>query len=140
MKTRDAISAKNNCLRTFIDVDVNGDSEHEHAVMTDRAATAGEVATAVANLPDLEQIQANLPPPEAHGSSCNTGSSCGSHSSQFKAKAEPLIQIQIAPGSSKVIELPKPVEFQPRKTKVPLHGRAKADHRHLRKRDGRRSR
>ena len=38
----------------------------------------------------------------------------------FKAKAEPLIQIQISPGSSKVIELPKPVEFQPRKTKVPL--------------------
>jgi predicted nucleotide-binding protein (sugar kinase/HSP70/actin superfamily) len=33
---------------------------------------------------------------------------------------EPLVQIQVAPGSSKVIELPKPVEFQPRKTKVPL--------------------
>ena len=33
---------------------------------------------------------------------------------------EPLIQIQIAPGSSKVVELPKPVDFQPRKTKVPL--------------------
>jgi predicted nucleotide-binding protein (sugar kinase/HSP70/actin superfamily) len=30
------------------------------------------------------------------------------------------VQIQISPGSSQVIELPKPVEFQPRKTKVPL--------------------
>src|SRR6201999_4600119 len=40
--------------------------------------------------------------------------------SPFKAKVEPLIQIQVSPGSSKVIELPKPVDFQPRKTKVPL--------------------
>ena len=38
----------------------------------------------------------------------------------FKAKVEPLIQIQMSPGSSKVVELPKPVDFQPRKTKVPL--------------------
>ena len=113
---------KNNCLRTFIDVDANGG---------DRAATAEEVAIAAsvdgvqlpsANLPSLEQIQANLPPvEEAHGSSCSTGGGCGTSSkSTFKAKAEPLIQIQIAPGSSAVVELPKPVEFQPRKTKVPL--------------------
>ena len=104
---------KNNCLRTFIDVDANG---------TDRAATEEEVAIA-ATLPSLEQIQANLPPvEEAHGSSCSTGGGCGSthSSSTFKAKAEPLIQIQVSPGSSKVVELPKPVEFQPRKTKVPL--------------------
>ncbi|HTD56878.1 MAG TPA: acyl-CoA dehydratase activase-related protein, partial [Silvibacterium sp.] len=112
----------NNCLRTFIDVDVNGGN---------REATAEEVATAM-NLPSLEQVQANLPPVEhAHGSSCGTGGhnhsdagGCGcstpTSKSTFKAKAEPLIQIQIAPGSSKVVELPKPVEFQPRKTKVPL--------------------
>jgi predicted CoA-substrate-specific enzyme activase len=105
---------KNNCLRTFIDVDVNG------AAATDRAATAEEVTAAVASLPSLEHIQANLPEAETHGSSCSTGGGCGSHSSPFKAKAEPLIQIQVAPGSSKVVELPKPVEFQPRKTKVPL--------------------
>jgi predicted CoA-substrate-specific enzyme activase len=88
---------KNNCLRTFIDVDVTGAHNHDHA-------TAPE-------LPPLEQIQE-----AAHGGSCSTGSSKGS----FKAKVEPLIQIQIAPGSSKVVELPKPVDFQPRKTKVPL--------------------
>jgi hypothetical protein len=38
----------------------------------------------------------------------------------FKAKVEPLVQIQLAPGSNKVVELPKPADFQPRKTKVPL--------------------
>ncbi|HEX7159546.1 MAG TPA: acyl-CoA dehydratase activase-related protein, partial [Edaphobacter sp.] len=69
----------------------------------------------------LEQIQANLPEADHHhGSSCSTGGGCGSHSSPFKAKAEPLVQIQLSPGSSAVVELPKPVEFQPRKTKVPL--------------------
>ena len=116
---------KNNCLRTFIDVDVTGSHEHTHtdAVATDRTATVEEVAVAaaVATLPSLEQIQANLPPATSSGSSCSTGGGCGSSSSStFKAKVEPLVQIQIAPGSSKVIELPKPVEFQPRKTKVPL--------------------
>ncbi len=116
---------KNNCLRTFIDVDVTGgqssEHEHVHAVAEDRAATAEEVAAAAAMLPSLEQIQANLPPVESHGSSCSTGGGCGSASpSVFKAKAEPLIQIQIFPGSKQVVELPKPVEFQPRKTKVPL--------------------
>src|SRR3984957_14893340 len=116
---------KNNCLRTFIDVDVTGSHEHSHSAATaeDRTATMEEVAVAaaVATLPSLEQIQANLPPAASSGSSCSTGGGCGSSSSStFKAKAVPLIQIQIAPGSSKVIELPKPVEFQPRKTKVPL--------------------
>ena len=115
---------KNNCLRTFIDVDVTGgqtqDQPHIHAEH-DRVATPQEVAEVVAALPTLEQIQANLPPVESHGSSCSTGGGCGSSSpSVFKAKVEPLVQIQISPGSSQVIELPKPVEFQPRKTKVPL--------------------
>lgn len=104
---------KNNCLRTFIDVDVNG-----AAAEADRLAAPEEVAR-VENLPSLEQIQANVPAVEAHGSSCSTGGGCGT-SSSFKAKMEPLVQIQISPGSSKVIELPKPVDFQPRKTKVPL--------------------
>jgi predicted CoA-substrate-specific enzyme activase len=122
---------KNNCLRTFIDVDVTGaetsDHVHAHTGGQDRAATAEEIAEVVASLPSLEQIQANLPPVEshgAHGSSCSTGGGCGSSStsstSTFKAKIEPLVQIQVSPGSSKVVELPKPVEFQPRKTKVPL--------------------
>src|SRR5579859_8195421 len=112
---------KNNCLRTFIDVDVTGGQSpkhnHTHAA-EDRAATGEEVAEVVSNLPSLEEIQANLPPVESHGS-CSTG---GGHSSPsvFKAKVEPLVQIQLAPGSNKVVELPKPAEFQPRKTKVPL--------------------
>jgi predicted nucleotide-binding protein (sugar kinase/HSP70/actin superfamily) len=113
---------KNNCLRTFIDVDVTGEQTtehgHTHAVGEDRAATVQEIAEVAAVLPSLEHIQANLPPVESHGS-CSTG---GGHSSPsvFKAKVEPLVQIQLSPGSSKVVELPKPVEFQPRKTKVPL--------------------
>jgi predicted CoA-substrate-specific enzyme activase len=113
---------KNNCLRTFIDVDVTGEQspehDHIHAVGGDRAATTQEVAEVVATLPTLEQIQANLPAVESHGS-CSTS---GGHSSPsvFKAKIEPLVQIQLTPGSNKVVELPKPVEFQPRKTKVPL--------------------
>ncbi len=116
---------KNNCLRTFIDVDVTGGEAGEYthvpANAEDRVATPEEIAAAAAMLPSLEQVQANLPPVESHGSSCSTGGSCGSTSSSvFKAKVEPLIQIQIAPGSKQVVELPKPVEFQPRKTKVPL--------------------
>ncbi len=114
---------KNNCLRTFIDVDVTGGESPEHiaisAVAEDHVATSEEIVHVVTSLPSLEQIQANLPPVEAHGSSCGTG---GGHSSSsvFKAKVEPLVQIQLSPGSNKVIELPKPLEFQPRKTKVPL--------------------
>ena len=113
---------KNNCLRTFIDVDVSGGQDsapaHDHHV-----AAAQEAAAVAVQLPSLESIQANLPAPEAHahGSSCSTGGGCSSHApTTLKAKAEPLIQIQLSPGSSKSIELPKPVEFQPRKTKVPL--------------------
>ncbi len=104
---------KNNCLRTFIDVDVTGGKTAEH-----NHSHAVAVAGVVSNLPSLEQIQANLPPVESHGS-CSTG---GGHSapSVFKAKVEPLVQIQLTPGSNKVVELPKPTEFQPRKTKVPL--------------------
>jgi len=111
---------KNNCLRTFIDVDVTGDEHSQsHDVAEDRSATAKEVAQVVSSLPSLEQIEANLPPVESHGSTCGSG---GGHSSPsvFKAKIEPLVQIQLSPGSSKIVELPKPLEFQPRKTKVPL--------------------
>jgi hypothetical protein len=46
---------KNNCLRTFIDVDVTGgqtqDQPHVHAADQDRAATPQEVAEVVAALP-----------------------------------------------------------------------------------------
>jgi predicted CoA-substrate-specific enzyme activase len=107
---------KNNCLRTFIDVDVTGaqpSHDHDHSSAPALAVAEDHSAKVVNQLPSLEQIQANA---DGHGSSCSTGSSKGS----FKAKVEPLIQIQISPGSSKVIELPKPVDFQPKKTKVPL--------------------
>src|SRR5271168_4827152 len=97
---------KNNCLRTFIDVDVTAGESHDHDHTHEPAAQV------VNQLPSLEKIQANADA----GSSCSTGSSRGS----FKAKVEPLIQIQMSPGSSKVVELPKPVDFQPKKTKVPL--------------------
>jgi predicted CoA-substrate-specific enzyme activase len=110
---------KNNCLRTFIDVDVTAaghQHDHDHSSAPALAVAETPSPKVVTQLPSLDQIQANLPPAEDHGSSCSTGSSRGS----FKAKVEPLIQIQIAPGSSKVVELPKPVDFQPRKTKVPL--------------------
>ncbi len=123
---------KNNCLRTFIDVDVSGGSalsaEAPTPIAEDRAATPEEVAAAVTSLPSLERIEANLP---AHGSSCGTGHGhehaggscgCGSSSTQsLRAKVEPLVQILAAPGAKKPVEAPKPTgEFQPRKTKVPL--------------------
>jgi predicted CoA-substrate-specific enzyme activase len=107
---------KNNCLRTFIDVDVTAAQQghdHDHSSAPALAVAEDHSAKVVTQLPSLEQIQANA---DGQGSSCSTGSSKGS----FKAKVEPLIQIQISPGSSKVVELPKPVDFQPKKTKVPL--------------------
>ena len=124
---------KNNCLRTFIDVDVTGASVQAAepvAVAADRAATPEEIAAVVTNLPSLEQIEANLPA-ASHGSSCSTGHThdhdgggCGcstSSNASFRAKAEPLVQILAAPGAKKPVEAPKPTgEFQPRKTKVPL--------------------
>ncbi|HEY6845804.1 MAG TPA: BadF/BadG/BcrA/BcrD ATPase family protein [Terracidiphilus sp.] len=122
---------KNNCLRTFIDVDVSGEDSQELVAAhqaEDRAATAEEVVAVVGNLPSLEEIEANIPA-ATHGSTCGTGSAhehagsgCGSSSNtSFRAKAEPLIQIQAAPGAKKTVEPAKPTgEFQPRKTKVPL--------------------
>jgi predicted CoA-substrate-specific enzyme activase len=121
---------KNNCLRTFIDVDVTGGTAVEQpvAVAAEIAAPVEEMPVAIANLPSLEQIQAAAP-----GSSCSTshghdhdhaGGSCGcgtSTKTSLRAKAEPLIQIMAAPGAKKPVEELKPTaEFQPRKTKVPL--------------------
>src|ERR1700756_1024018 len=47
---------KNNCLRTFIDVDVTGGGRQAPA--EDRAATPAEIAAAGGELPSLEKIQA----------------------------------------------------------------------------------
>src|SRR6202008_1893775 len=107
---------KNNCLRTFIDVDLTGGAvttevQKAEPVREDRAATVEEVAAVGHNLPKLEQIQDNLPAVE-QGSSCSTGHAhdsgggCGCGSSKtpssttsFRAKPEPLIQILAAPGA-----------------------------------------
>ncbi len=124
---------KNNCLRTFIDVDVTGGAAQQAAspvgaVAEDRAARAEEMSTVVSNLPSIEEIQANLPAAQ-HGSSCGTGHEhgasegcgCGPSGYSFRAKAEPLVQIMAAAGAKKPVEIPRPSpEFQPRKTKVPL--------------------
>src|ERR1700678_2551492 len=67
---------KNNCLRTFIDVDVSGgqSAEHDHTLAAeDRAPTQQEVVDVISSLPSLEQIQANLPAVESHGSCSTTG-------------------------------------------------------------------
>ncbi|HUA97398.1 MAG TPA: BadF/BadG/BcrA/BcrD ATPase family protein [Terracidiphilus sp.] len=123
---------KNNCLRTFIDVDVSGEAAEQplkvDSVTASAAAEIEEPAAVQVNLPSLEEIEANLP--AAAQGSCSTGHShdhagggcgCSSPASTFKAKAEPLIQILAAPGAAKPIEALKPAaEFQPRKTKVPL--------------------
>ncbi len=124
---------KNNCLRTFIDVDVTGGAVavplQIEAANEAASAKTEEVEVVAQSLPTLEQIQANLPAAE-HGSTCNTGHAhddaggCGCSTpktTSFRAKVEPLIQISAAPGAKKPVEAPKPtMEFQPRKTKVPL--------------------
>jgi len=127
---------KNNCLRTFIDVDVTPAAGSPGAAASpssdERVAALGEAASAIGTLPSLEQLQSNLPA-LGQGSSCSTGhdhghdhdgESCGCGSSSttsFRAKVEPLIQIQAAPGARRPVEVPKPTgEFQSRKTKVPL--------------------
>ncbi len=123
---------KNNCLRTFIDVDVTGGAVSGplqiEAAKDEPPATAEQFAAVAHNLPSLEQIEANLPA-AGHGSSCSTGhdrddGGCGRSSTKttsFRARIEPLIQIQAAPGAKMPVEPAKPtMEFQPRKTKVPL--------------------
>src|SRR6202012_4076018 len=56
---------KNNCLRTFIDVNVAGgaaaDAVARPTPADDRAATPEEIAAVVSGMPSLEQIEANLP-------------------------------------------------------------------------------
>ena len=112
---------KNNCLRTFIDVDVTASKSHDH----DHTL-----------LQQTAQLRKRLPRWSRNCRASNKSRRTCLRSSAwfflqhrrrsqlqrlvFKAKVEPLIQIQMSPGSSKVVELPKPVDFQPRKTKVPL--------------------
>ena len=113
---------KNNCLRTFIDVDVTGGKTAEHNHVTRRRRRPRRYAGR------RGQVVTNLPIPRADPGEPSSRRIAWflQHwwrtqlSHVFKAKVEPLVQIQLAPGSNKIVELPKPTEFQPRKTKVPL--------------------
>ncbi|HLJ17555.1 MAG TPA: BadF/BadG/BcrA/BcrD ATPase family protein [Bryobacteraceae bacterium] len=94
---------KNNCLRTFIDVNTDGD-----AVAVD--VPAGKAEPAANHQPK--------PVPEASATCAPMG--CGSHGiDSLKAIAQPLTQIQLSVGSTEIVKLPEP-KFQEKKTKVPL--------------------
>lgn len=85
---------KNNCLRTFIDVNTSGDT----------AYTDGPVV-------NIHQTEALSSP---------AGGGCGTHhGDSLKAIAQPLTQIQLSIHSTETVKLPEP-KFQDRKTKVPL--------------------
>jgi predicted nucleotide-binding protein (sugar kinase/HSP70/actin superfamily) len=87
---------KNNCLRTFIDVDLSG--------------AAPDPAFPIVNIHQTESMSGG----------CSSGG-CGSHEhvDPLKAAKQPLTQIQLSPGSTEFAKLPEP-KFQDRKTKVPL--------------------
>ena len=129
---------KNNCLRTFIDVDVTAapadhDHDHDHAP---RAGSAEASAQVVNQLPSLEQIQANLRR-ERHGSSCSTGSSRRIVQGQGgTADPDPDVsRIEQGGGASQAGRLPASQDQGASACR-----RTAADHRHLRKGHGGRSR
>jgi predicted CoA-substrate-specific enzyme activase len=85
---------KNNCLRTFIDVNTTEDT-----ALDDRPRV---------NIHQTESL------------SSPAGGGCGSHGADsLKAIAQPLTQIQLSINSTETVKLPEP-KFQDRKTKVPL--------------------
>jgi predicted nucleotide-binding protein (sugar kinase/HSP70/actin superfamily) len=85
---------KNNCLRTFIDVDTTG----------------------AAPDPTLPMVDIHQTEP-LHSSS----GGCGTHHHEdpLKAEKQPLVRIQLSPTSGEFAKMPEP-EFQNKKTKVPL--------------------
>ncbi|MBI3279057.1 MAG: CoA activase [Acidobacteria bacterium] len=85
---------KNNCLRTFIDVDLSGARVQPAAQPVQAAAAAASSSCA----------PAPPPPPEAPA---------------LRAEAAPLVQIQLSLGSTETVKLPE-AQFQKRKSKVPL--------------------
>jgi predicted CoA-substrate-specific enzyme activase len=84
---------KNNCLRTFIDVDLTGK---------------------LGPLPETEKNGNGKPHVHA-----KTNGSCHHDDAPLKASAQPLVQVQISVQSAETVPLPAP-NFQDRKTKVPL--------------------
>jgi predicted CoA-substrate-specific enzyme activase len=88
---------KNNCLRTFIDVDTTGEAP-------DPAFPTYNVDGGAA---------------PALGGSCSTGGCGDHHEDPLKAAKQPLTMIQMAVGSTEFAKMPE-VKFQDKKTKVPL--------------------
>lgn len=83
---------KNNCLRTFIDVDLTG------------------------KLPAMPEVQ------QAAAAAAHASHNGGCHHDDhapLKASAQPLVQVQFSVKSAETVQLPA-VDFQKRKTKVPL--------------------
>jgi len=86
---------KNNCLRTFIDIDTTGAE------------------------PDPAFPMVNIHQTESLGGGCSSGG-CGSHHEDpLKAQKQPLTMIQMSIGSTELAKMPEP-KFQDKKTKVPL--------------------
>jgi predicted CoA-substrate-specific enzyme activase len=85
---------KNNCLRTFIDVDTTG-------------APADPAFPAV-NIHQIEPLNG------ASGGGCGTH-----HEDPLKAQKQPLTMIQLSVNSTEFAKMPEP-KFQDKKTKVPL--------------------
>jgi predicted CoA-substrate-specific enzyme activase len=82
---------KNNCLRTFIDVDTTGAE------------------------PDPAFPAVNIHQTEARGGGCGGHE----HEDAFKAQKQPLVGIQLSVNSTEFAKMPEP-QFQDKKTKVPL--------------------
>src|SRR3954447_19166826 len=86
---------KNNCLRTFIDVDTTG--------------AAPDPAFPIVDIHQTESLSGG----------CSSGG-CGSHHEDpLKAEKQPLVGIQLSINSTEFAKLPEP-KFQDKKTKVPL--------------------
>ncbi len=102
---------KNNCLRTFIDVDVTAAGSRHPAI------AGGFAESSEHSQPRTDPGQ---PPCRGAWFLLQHGVCSSRHEIPSKQRSEPLSQNPVSPGSSKVVELPKPVDFQPRKTKVPL--------------------
>jgi activator of 2-hydroxyglutaryl-CoA dehydratase/predicted nucleotide-binding protein (sugar kinase/HSP70/actin superfamily) len=85
---------KNNCLRTFIDVDTSG--------------AAPNPTLPIVNIHQTEPLHAS-------------SGGCGTHHREdpLKAQKQPLVLIQLSPSSSEFAKMPEP-QFQDKKTKVPL--------------------
>ena len=86
---------KNNCLRTFIDVDTSG--------------APPDPAFPVVNIHQTESLSGG----------CSSGGCGTQHEDPLRAQKQPLVGIQLSVNSTEFAKLPEP-QFQDKKTKVPL--------------------